>query len=108
MRFYETKKYFFENKTKFDLVYWLIIFKVTPSDHPLADTNMDIIIGAEGKRVTLPGFRSINLENKDENAHIYAIKGKRYIYIYIEREREREIEKHTVMKETHGDDGNTL
>ena len=35
--------------------FWRIA--VTPSDHPVTSRATDVLIGAEGKHVTVPGFR---------------------------------------------------
>ena len=38
--------------------------KVNPSNHPLNKLNADVLIGAEGKRVTIPGFKRKEFRGK--------------------------------------------
>ena len=37
---------------------------LNPSDHPLASRRVDVLIGAEGKHVTVPGFRRKEFRGK--------------------------------------------
>ena len=40
---------------KSDEEFWRIT--ASPKDHPVTMQNVDVLIGAEGKHVTVPGFR---------------------------------------------------
>ena len=54
-----------------DEVGWRV--KVNPNNHPLNKVNVDMLIGAEGKRVTIPVniFKSIHLRNQVFEASFY-------------------------------------
>jgi len=45
-----------------DEVGWRV--KVNPNNHPLNKVNVDMLIGAEGKRVTIPGFKRKEFRGK--------------------------------------------
>ena len=38
--------------------------KVNPNNHPVNKVNVDVLIGAEGKRVTIPGFKRKEFRGK--------------------------------------------
>ena len=48
----KVNKFYFVRNTQF-----IYLFQVSPPNPELQNQQLDVVIGAEGKRVTLPGFR---------------------------------------------------